>query len=74
MLLDFWKRVCELSTVCRERQVLVLMLCGVRETCQYASVLDVSCLPVGQQRKEVKRVKDRLMKRLQRADWRSFEE
>ena len=70
ILRRFWRRVRKLVPDTGERQVFVLMLCGVRETNAHTRVLQISHLPLSEQRKEVKRVKDRLVKRLQRADWR----
>lgn len=50
-----------------ERQTLELLIEGERRTQEFARVLDVSHLPQSEQRREVKRVKDRIKKRLQRA-------
>lgn len=47
-----------------EREFLRLRLAGVRSTQPYAEVLGVAHLPADQRRREVKRVKDRLDKRL----------
>lgn len=47
-----------------ERQVLLLRAEGVRSTHAYAEVLGIAHLPAQQQRREVKRAKDRLDKRL----------
>jgi DNA-directed RNA polymerase specialized sigma24 family protein len=49
-----------------EKRVLELMLAGERHTEAYAAVMGISDLPVEEQRREVKRVKDRLKKRLER--------
>jgi RNA polymerase sigma-70 factor (ECF subfamily) len=49
-----------------EAQVLVMMLEGVRSTAAYAEVLGMTQLDEKSQRREVKRVKDRIMKRLER--------
>ncbi len=49
-----------------EQQVLALMLEGVRETGVFAGVLGLSALDETAQRREVKRVKDRIMQRLRR--------
>ena len=51
----------------REEQVLALMQQGERRTIPYARVLRVEHLPAPEQRQEVKRVKDRLKKRLARS-------
>jgi DNA-directed RNA polymerase specialized sigma24 family protein len=47
-----------------DREILRLRVEGVRSTHVYAQVLGIAHLPAGQQRREVKRVKDRLDKRL----------
>lgn len=47
-----------------DREFLCLRASGVRSTQAYAAVLGITHLPVEQQRREVKRVKDRLDKRL----------
>ncbi|WP_420628311.1 RNA polymerase sigma factor [Candidatus Leptofilum sp.] len=49
-----------------DRQLFLLMLNGVRETEPYADILQISTIPITEQRREVKRAKDRLTKRLQR--------
>jgi hypothetical protein len=49
-----------------EKKVLKLMLEGVRETDPYAETLELTHLDVKSRRKEVKRVKDRLIKKLRR--------
>jgi len=49
-----------------EAQVLVMMLEGVRSTAEYAGVLGITQLDEASQRREVKRAKDRIMKRLER--------
>ena len=50
-----------------ERRVLDLMCRDERRTAAYAAVLGLSDLPAGEQAKAVKRVKDRIKKRLRRA-------
>ena len=50
----------------REKKALWLMLEGVRDSQQYAQVLGVEHLNPADQRLEVKRVKDRIMKKLGR--------
>jgi RNA polymerase sigma-70 factor (ECF subfamily) len=52
-----------------ERRVMDLMLEGERKTRAYAEALGLSGLPAPEQKREVKRVKDRLKKRLERS-WR----
>ncbi len=54
----------ELNTT--DRQLFLLMLNGVRETEPYAEILQLTSQPLPEQRREVKRAKDRLTKRLTR--------
>jgi hypothetical protein len=49
-----------------DEQVLLLMLEGTRDSQPYAEVMGISHLEIGEQRREVKRAKDRLKKRLKR--------
>lgn len=49
-----------------DRQLFLLMLNGVRETEPYAAIMELNLLPIAEQRREVKRAKDRLTKRLTR--------
>ncbi len=49
-----------------EVQVLSMMLEGVKSTAEYAEALGITPLDEPAQRREVKRVKDRIMKRLER--------
>lgn len=49
-----------------EQVVLERMLAGDRETGAYAAALGITHLPVEEQRKQVKRVKDRITKRIER--------
>lgn len=49
-----------------DQQVLLLMYEGIRPTARYAEVLGITRLTEGEQRQEVKRVKDRLNKKIQR--------
>lgn len=49
-----------------DQAVLLLMLEGARETERYAQIMGISHLDELSQRREVKRTKDRLIKRLQR--------
>ena len=51
----------------RELGVLELMLRKERKTAVYARAYGIEHLPVVEQRREIKRVKDRLQKRLNRA-------
>jgi DNA-directed RNA polymerase specialized sigma24 family protein len=50
-----------------EQRVFELMRTGERATEAYAAILGITDRPVGEQAAEVKRVKERIMKRLQRA-------
>jgi DNA-directed RNA polymerase specialized sigma24 family protein len=54
----------ELDTT--DRQLFLLMLNGVRETEPYAEIMQLLTQPVAEQRREVKRAKDRLTKKLTR--------
>lgn len=49
-----------------DRDLILLMLDGVRDSRQYATVMGISHLDTSQQRSEVKRAKDRLTKKLRR--------
>jgi RNA polymerase sigma-70 factor (ECF subfamily) len=49
-----------------DKQVLLLMLDNVRETQPYAEMMGITHLAVAEQRRVVKRAKDRVVKRLQR--------
>jgi DNA-directed RNA polymerase specialized sigma24 family protein len=49
-----------------EQRALQLMLEGVRDTAQYAEILDIADLDNASQTREVKRLKDRIKKRIQR--------
>jgi hypothetical protein len=50
----------------RDRRVIHLMLENVRDTESYASALEIAYLPPDEQAAEVKRVKDRIKKRMRR--------
>lgn len=52
-----------------EAAVLQLMLDGERSTSRFALVMGISGLDAREQQRQVKRVKDRLAKRLMRAGW-----
>ena len=56
----------------KDVEIAQMMLEGLRKTMYYAAVLEITHLPVDEQRTEVKRVKDRLTKVLRRADWGDF--
>ncbi len=51
-----------------EEKALRLMQVGERKTAAYAVALEITHLPFKEQQKEVKRVKDRLQKRLERSE------
>ena len=59
------------SFTATEQAVFELMRTGERETAAYVPVLGIEHLPEAEQRREVKRVKERILKRLQRAGGRS---
>ena len=50
----------------RDQQMLWLMLDGVRETSAYAAIMGLTHLDVANQRREVKKAKDRILKKVQR--------
>jgi DNA-binding CsgD family transcriptional regulator len=56
------------SFTSQEAEVLALMRQGERRTLEFARVLGISELPAEQQRREVKRVKDRIKRRVERAE------
>lgn len=56
----------EATLTSTDRQFFLLMLNGVRETEPYAEILQIGRSPLAEQRREVKRVKDRLTKSLSR--------
>lgn len=56
----------EASLNATDQQLLLLMLNGVRDSEPYAELLQLSALPADEQRREVKRAKDRLTKSLSR--------
>ena len=60
---EVWEGLTEAECRCLE-----LMQEGERRTTVFAGVLGITDLPIAQQRREVKRVKDRLDKRVQRAE------
>jgi RNA polymerase sigma-70 factor (ECF subfamily) len=64
-----WKWVQTLLTDEKDLLVAALLTQGVRETSAYAEVLGLTRMPFEEQRRQVKRAKDRVLKRLQRADW-----
>ncbi len=49
-----------------EREILWLMLEGIRETPVYANIMGINHLDVMEQRHEVKKAKDRILKKVQR--------
>ena len=50
----------------KDKEILRLKLDGVRDTGDFARVLSITHLPVAQQREEVKRQKDRIIRFLRR--------
>jgi RNA polymerase sigma-70 factor, ECF subfamily len=50
----------------RDRKLVNLIIAGVRSTADFAKILDLHDLSVQEQRREVKRHKDRIIKRLKR--------
>ena len=69
-----WQQIQELVPDEKDQLVIALLSSETRETKAYAEVLGITALPEAEQRKQVKQVKDRLKKRLQRADWNKFSE
>ncbi len=69
-----WKWVQTLLPEEKDLQVAALMTQGIRESSVYAEVLGLTEMPLDEQRSQVKRAKDRVLKRLQRADWSYFSE
>jgi len=55
----------------RERQVFELMRDGEKRTSVFATILGIGDMPLEEQTREVKRVKDRIVKRLQRVGGKS---
>ncbi len=74
ILQEFWRQVQTLVPDQRERLVMILMMEKIHETGQYAQALAITHLPEEEQTNAVKRVKDKLKKRLQRADWSRLKE
>jgi len=64
---DFEAKLTEALPDQRDREIAHLMMDGVRSTTEYARRLRVTDTPEDEQRKLVKRHKDRIIKRLQRA-------
>ncbi len=64
---ELWQKIQELVPDEQDLKIVRLMLDDVRETSAYVTLLKIGHLPENEQRKQVKRVKDRLKKRLQRA-------
>jgi hypothetical protein len=58
----------KLELTAEEERVLSLMRAGERRTGIYAAALGIEHLPIAEQRREVKRVKDRLNRRVERAE------
>lgn len=64
---DIGARIREALPDPTDQQLLALMMDGERKTQVYAQVLGVASLPIKEQEAQVKRHKDRIKKRLQRA-------
>lgn len=63
---EWWPHVRDALNDPHDMQLLVLLVNGVRSTESYARVLGLGELPQDEQAREVKRVKDRIAKRLRR--------
>ena len=66
LALEVWPRIEAAFTDPDEREVLFLIIDGVRDTSVYAGVLDVLHLPLGEQIQYVNKIKNRIKKRLRR--------
>ncbi|MBA7606713.1 hypothetical protein ES703_13863 [subsurface metagenome] len=63
---ELLRRVAETFPDKRDRKLLSLMMEGERKTAAYTNILGIQALSLDEQRKTVKRHKDRITKRLQR--------
>jgi hypothetical protein len=63
---EWWSLVESTFTDPADRQVVIMLANGVRATESYARVLGITELPTEEQAREVKKAKDRLLKRLRR--------
>lgn len=63
---EWWGRIKDDISDPVDRQVMVLVMNGVRATDRYARLLGLETLPVDEQAREVKKAKDRIAKRLRR--------
>jgi RNA polymerase sigma-70 factor (ECF subfamily) len=63
---ELMRRLHQRITDPADRKALALMIDGVRETAPYARIWGIEGLPIEQQRREVKKNKDRLLKQAQR--------
>jgi RNA polymerase sigma-70 factor (ECF subfamily) len=61
-----WEEVCELFPELRDLEILKLIMAGEKKTGAFAKVLEIENRTPEEQRKEVKRHKDRIQKRLER--------
>lgn len=65
-MVEIKSQIEQIITNQKDRKLLELILDGERKTKYYAEVLDITHLNLNEQRRQVKRAKDRLTKRLQR--------
>lgn len=63
---EWWSLVESTFSEPADRQLVIMLANGVRATESYAKVLGITELPTEEQAREVKRAKDRLLKRLKR--------
>jgi hypothetical protein len=63
---EWWPHVEEAISDPVDRQVLLMVMNGVRSTESFARVLGIGGLPAGEQARQVKKAKDRIAKRLRR--------
>jgi RNA polymerase sigma-70 factor (ECF subfamily) len=61
-----WEEVCKLFPELRDLEILKLIMAGEKKTEAFAKVLEIENRSPEEQRKEVKRHKDRIQKRLER--------
>lgn len=69
---ELWRYIKTILTTDVDRALVRLILDGERQTEQYAKVLKISSLSLEEQRKEVKKAKDRIKVRLKRAGWEGY--
>jgi DNA-directed RNA polymerase specialized sigma24 family protein len=63
---EWWSLVESTFSEPADRQLVIMLANGVRATESYARVLGITGLPAEEQAREVKRAKDRVLKRLKR--------